>query len=282
MPNADGTRTYYETITAAVNDVAQHGYDSEERVAFWAEEIRRAAERSMRSEADVERMVREAMAAVFHKQVDLGAVLTRNPGVSAYTLQMVRPELHAELSRRVAASMNLIKINRPQAIAKTQQRFRGWATSVPAGGSETVKRVEQKVELRKALPQLPYEERRVIIDQNAKLFNAINSTVALNGGAIGAIWHSHKYQRGYNGRPAHNARDGKFFLVKGSWAQEGGLVKPGPAGYTEDVEQPSEFPFCKCSWEFKFSLRSIPDVCMTDKGREMLRAARERIRAHAP
>lgn len=279
MPNPNGTRTYYEAITAAVQDIAAHGYDSEARVAYWAEEIRRAAERSMKSEDEVQRMVREAMMAVFRKQVDLGGVLKRNPGVSAYTLAQVKPELHAELSRRVAASTNLIKLNRPAAIAKTQARFRGWATSVPAGGSKTVEKVEEKDNLRKALAQLPFEERRVVIDQAAKLFNSINTTVATNGGAIGAEWHSHKNQAGYDGRPAHNARDGKFFLLRGSWAQEAGLVRPGPAGYTDAVEQPSEFPFCKCSWEWKFSLRSIPRECLTAKGEAALREAREKLRA---
>lgn len=281
MPDASGQRTYYEIITAAINWFSERGYTSAEDVDYWSEEIRRAAERSMRSEAEIERMVREAMAAVFHKQVDLNGVLRRNPGVSAYTLERVKPELHAELSRRVAASANLIKINRPQAIAKTQQRFRGWATSVPPGGSDRVEKTEIKSDVRKALAQLPFEERRVIIDQSAKLFNAINTTVSTNGGAIGATWHSHKYQRGYDGRPTHNARDGRFFLVRSSWAQEAGLVKPGPDGYTDSVEQPSEWPFCKCSWEFKFSLRSIPDFCLTDKGREALRQARNKIAAMA-
>lgn len=279
MPDPAGRLSYYETITAAVNDMALHGYDSEERVAYWAEEIRKAAERSLRSEAEVARMVREAMAAVFTKQVINGGVLRLNPGVSAYTLERIKPELHAELSRRVAASVNLIKLNRPVAIAKTQARFRGWATSIPPGGSKTVERAEEKKDLRKALASLPFEERRVIIDQNAKLFSAINSTVALNGGAIGAVWHSHANQRGYDGRPTHNTRDGVFFLVRDSWAQEDGLVKPGPAGYTDAVEQPAEWPFCKCSWEFKYSLRSVSDVCITDKGREALRAARAKISA---
>ena len=277
MPDSSGRPTYYEAITAAVNDIAEHGYDSEERVNYWAEEIRKAAERSMRSMDEVERMVREAMAAVFHRQVTNGGALRLNPGVTPYTLERIKPELHAELSRRVAASVNLIKLKRPEAIAKTQARLRGWATSIPPGGSPRVEKVETKTEFRKALAQLPFEERRVVIDQSAKLFEAINTTVATNGGAIGAEWQSHVHQAGYDGRPTHNAREGKFFLLKGSWAQEAGLVKPGPNGYTEDVEQPAEWPFCKCKFLWRFSLRSIPDVCLTHKGREALRAARAKV-----
>jgi hypothetical protein len=51
MPNPDGTPTYYETISLAVSDIAAHGYDSQERVAYWQEQIKRAAERSLKSEA---------------------------------------------------------------------------------------------------------------------------------------------------------------------------------------------------------------------------------------
>lgn len=274
--------TYFEVLTAAVNDVAVHGYDSEERVAYWTDQIRRAAEKTMRSEAEVEQAVREGMLSIFRRQIEGGAVLRHNPGITPFTLQQIRPELHAELERRIAASINLIKLNRPQAVLKTQQRFRGWATSVPKGGAKDVKKVKQKKELRKALSQLPFEERRVIIDQNAKLVSAINTTVAENGGAIGAKWHAHgPHQRGYDGRPAHNARDEKFFLVRGSWADLAGLVKPNQNGYTDEVEQPAELPYCRCSWEYKFSLRSIPPECLTAKGEKALREARAKVAANA-
>lgn len=279
MPNAKGELSYTEVLTAAIADIAEHGYDSAERVAWWEAEIRRAAERSMRSLDEVERAVRAAMAAVYRKQVDQRGVLQLNPGVTPYTLERIRPELRAELDRRVAASVDLIRLNRPQAILKTQQRFRGWATSVPKGGAKGIKRQEQKVEIRKALSQLPFEERRVIIDQNAKLFSSINSTVAENGGAIGAFWQSHKFQHGYNGRPDHNARQGEFFLLRDSWARQGGLVKPGKSGYTDEIEQPAELPFCRCWYQYVFSLRSVPEECVTAKGRRALDEAKAKVAA---
>lgn len=279
MPNPDGSLTYYETLTAAVNDIAEHGYDSEERVAYWSEQIRLAAERTLRSEAEIDAMVRQAMLAVYQKQVERGGVLKINPGVTAFRLEQIKPELHAELNRRIASSIDLIKLNRPQAILKTQQRFRGWATSVPKGGAKGIKKVAQKKELRKALASLPFEERRVIIDQNAKLISAINTTVATNGGAIGAFWHSHKYQAGYDGRPEHNARDGRFFLVRDSWAHQAGLVQPNEDGYTDDIEQPAELPYCKCFYQYVYALRSVPTDCLTRKGEETLREARQKVMA---
>jgi hypothetical protein len=269
--------TYYQAITYAINDIAQHGYDSADRVAYWTEIIRRAALRSLKPEAQVEQDIKDVLTAAFIKQIDGGAVLRNNPGVKPFTLQMIKPELHAELSRRIAASADLIKLNRPVAIEKTLRRFQGWATSLPPGKPADVQRQKTKMEVKKALSQLPFEERRVIIDQNAKLVSAINTTVAVNGGAIGGYWQSHKDQRGYNGRPDHNARDGLFFLVRDSWAHADGLVKPNTNGYTDDIEQPAQLPFCKCAWVWRYSLRSVPKECLTKKGEEALQAARAKV-----
>jgi len=279
MVDPNATLTYSEALTAAIADIAEHGYDSEERVQYWAEVIRRAAERSMRSLDEVERAVAAAMTAVYAKQVERRGILRFNPGVTPFTLDRIQPQLRDELNRRIAASVNLIKLNRPQAVMKTMQRFRGWATSVPRGGSADVNRVKQRVEIRKALSQLPFEERRVIIDQNAKLFSSINATVAENGGAIGGFWQSHKFQHGYNGRPAHNARQGDFFLLRHSWARDAGLVKPGKHGYTDEIEQPAELPFCRCWYQYVYSLRSVPEECLTKKGQAALEEARAKVAA---
>lgn len=271
--------SYFETLTAAINDLAEYGYDSQSRIDYWAEQIRLAAERSLKSPDEIDRMMRDAMAAVYRKAVDQGGALKFHPGVSRFTLERIRPQLHDELRRRIAANADLIKRNRAEAIEKTQRRFRAWGTSIPAGGSDRIDRREEKTVLRKALASLPHHDRAVIIDQTAKLNAAISATIALNGDALGAIWHSHKHQAGYDGRPDHNARDGKFFLVKGSWADQRGLVKPGPNGYVDGIEQPAELPFCRCHWQWIYALRSIPDDCMTDKGRETLRAARAALAA---
>lgn len=274
--------SYYAVLTAAINAVAVEGYTSQEFIDHWADQLRRAAERSMRSQAEIDAAVRDALASIFRRQVDQAGVLRRVPGVSAYTLQRMRPELHAELGRRIAASLDLIKLNREEAIEKQTRRFKGWATSIPAGGSETVDRVQEKTDIRKSLASMDFNSRRVVVDQSHKLFNAINTTVAVNGGAIGAVWQSHKYQQHYRGRPAHDARDGTFWLLKGSWADETGLVKPIKAGqYTETIEQPGEFVFCRCAWIWKMSLRSIPPECLTEKGREALAEAKRKVMANA-
>lgn len=235
----------YDTVIAeAVADFVKFGFDSAERLEYWTERIREVAISCMGSYTDIEDTVREALTRIYTESVEKNGVLKFAPGVSAFQLQMMRPELHAELQRRIMVSAELIKLDRPQAIDRTLQRFQGWATSVPKGGSPITKRREEKIKIKKALAQLPYQERRVIIDQSAKLFSAINTTVAVNGGALGAFWHSHKLQRDYNGRIEHNKRDGHFFFVPDSWAMKAGYLKKGAYDYTDSVEQPGEFVFC--------------------------------------
>jgi len=186
--------------------------------------------------------------------------------------------------RRIISGIDLIKLNRPVAIAKTVQRFTGWATSVPEGGfpsdvrKGTYKYVDIKGDVQRSMSSLPFEERRVIIDQNAKLMSAINTTVAEGGGAIGAIWQSHKHQKGYDGRPQHNKRDGELFLVRDSWVIQKGLVKRGAGAYTDSIEQPGEFVFCRCSWVYVFNLRDLPADWLTKKGTETLATARQKTR----
>lgn len=277
-------KTFYETVAAAIKDIAEHGYDSPERLEHWRRLIEAAAASSFVSMDEVERDVRKTMTLAYYRMVTKGGLLRRMPQISAYTLQRLTPQLQSELNRRIISSIDLIKLNRPVAIAKTLQRFSGWATSVPEGGfpsdvrKGTYKYVEVKQDLQKAMASLPFEERRVIIDQNAKLMSAINSTVALGGGAIGAIWQSHKHQKNYDGRPQHNKRDGDLFLVRDSWVIQKGLVKRGAGAYTDSIEQPGEFVFCRCSWVYVFNLRDLPADWLTKKGTETLAAARQKTK----
>lgn len=271
--------SYDQVIAEAVEDFVKFGFDSTDRLEYWTDRLREAAIECLGSYAATDEAVREALTRVFTMAVDKNGVLQFSPGVTAFQLQMMRPELHDELRRRIFTSSELIKLRRPQAIAETLQRFQGWATSVPEGGSKVVDKREEKKTIKKALAQLPYEERRVIVDQSAKLFSSINTTVAVNGGAIAAEWLSHKNQRDYNGRVEHNARDGHLFLVPDSWAMRAGYVKRGSYPLTNSVEQPGEFVFCKCGWNYKFSLRSLPTDALTQKGQDALAEARRKVAA---
>ena len=53
-------------------------------------------------------------------------------------------------------------------------------------------------------------------------------------------------------------------------AIERGLMKAGPAGYTDEIDKPGERVFCRCYYQFVYMLASLPDDMLTEKGREYL------------
>lgn len=265
---------FYDTLTRAINDLAEHGYDSAERVAYWTEEIRRAAQASMRTSAQMAEMLRRALHAVYVRMVDRGGALKLNPGVGRFTIEKVLPQLRAELDRRIMASANLIRLNKEEAIEKTLRRFQGWSTSIPPGGSAEPDKQKAKKDIRKSVAGLPFIERRVLIDQGHKLGASINATIAEGGGAIAGMWRSNFRQAGYDYRPDHKERDGQVYLVRGSWAQAKGLVKAGAAGYSDNITQPAEEPFCRCRFIYLYHLRQLPDDLITARGRAELEKVR--------
>lgn len=265
--------SFYEVITAAVADIADHGY-SPARVDAWMGQIAAAARRDMVPEAQVAATLQSSLGGLYKRYIDDGAMLRQSPGISRYSIDRVKPQLRAELNRRIAASAQLIKLNREEAIQKTLRRFSGWASSIPDGGSNVVDKRETKADIKKSLRQLPFEERRVLIDQGHKFVASLSETVASNSNAIAAIWHSHWRQLNYKYRPDHKARAGKVYTLRGNWAQEKGLMKAGPAGYIDDITRPAEEPYCRCYYQWVYSLRDLPEDMLTAKGREALAAAK--------
>lgn len=269
-------KTFYQVISAAIADIEEHGYDSQSRVERWLVAIRKAARDSMLSPTKMEAELKRTFNLIYSRMIVKGGVLKMTPGVKAYALDKVKPRLHAELQRRIMASSQLIKLNRDAMIEKTTQRFAGWATSIPIGGSDAVNKKETKETMRKALAQLPFEERRVMIDQGHKFTAALAEIVAVDNNAIAATWHSRWRVPGYDYRVDHKERDKLVYMVRGNWAQEKGLVKPGAAGYTDEITKPGEEIFCMCNYTFIFNLRDLPEDMLTAKGKDALNAVRIR------
>lgn len=257
---------FYETISAAIRDMTEHGFDSLSRVEYWLKEIKEAAQRSMIPEDVMERHLRETFYQTYRRQIERGGILRNHPTVSLFDINKVKPHLHAELERRIVASSSLIKLNRSAMIEKTMQRFSGWATSIPLGGSEAVNKRDENKNIRKALSQLPFEERRVAIDQGHKFVAALNEIIATDNNAIACTWHSRWRELNYNYRKDHKERDGKVYAIRGCWAIKDGYMKSGNAGYYDDITKVGEEVYCRCSNTFLYSLKSLPRDMLTAKG----------------
>lgn len=272
---------FFEVLTAAINDLMEHGFDSQERLDDWLRKLSDAARQSLIPESVLQRSLNDALGQVYWRNVGGGRLMKAHPGVSQFTLERIKPRLRAELDRRILASANLIKLNRQASIARTLQRFAGWASSVPIGGTEVEKRKEVKQTIRRGIAALPFEERRVVIDQGHKLVAAINDIVATDGGAIALIWHHVKEGGGYQARPIHVKRDGKIFVLRGNWALEQGLMKPAGAQYYDEVTAVASEPFCRCGAEYLYTLRDLPEKMLTAAGKAALLEARAKIRSLA-
>lgn len=266
--------TFNDILRDAINDFAKRGYVSQEQLDDWLRKLADAIDVTLTPDDVMERMLREAFQQMFDKMVGRGQLLQFHPGVQRFTLEKIRPALHSELQRRIQASANLIRLNREQMISKTLQRFSGWATSVPKGGSDAVRKTEEKAKVRKGIAGIPFQERRVLIDQGHKLNSALSDIVAKDTGAIAGKWFSHWREAGYDYREDHKERDGNIFVVRGNWAMGNGLMKLAGAQYTDQVTQPAEEPYCRCKYRWVYNLRDLPDAMLTAKGRAALQNVR--------
>lgn len=257
---------FYETLTAAVNDLIEHGFDNENRVRDWMDKIYLAAMKEMIPDEVILQKLEQTMKAQYHRLVTKGGVLNKH--ISKYTLERIKPKLRAELDRRIITSSNLIKLNRETAINTILRRFEGWATSIPAGGTKTTDRVKEKQNIRKSLGKLSFEERRVIIDQTHKLVSNINEIVAVDSGAIAAEWHSHWRQPNYDYRKDHKERDDKIYVIKEGWAYQEGLIK-AKNGFVTDITRPGEEVYCRCNYVYLYDLSQVKEL-LTRKGEKEL------------
>ncbi len=257
-------REFWGLLTEAVQDLAEHGYDDPKRLQDWSIRLRDAAQWNIGSDAQMTKKLRENLKALYRRTVKSG-LKRRHPGIPLFTIERIEPQLREALDRRILASADLIKINKEQAVEKTLQRFAGWATSIPPGGSKVVDKRAVKSHVAKSLQQMDFEERRLYIDQGHKLIENISAIVAEQSGAIAAKWR-HVHQAGYDGRPEHEARDGQWFVLRDSWAVKEGLVKRG--NYSDTIDQPAEAPFCRCWWEYATSLSDLPPDLLTIKGQK--------------
>jgi len=262
--------TFFEVLTEAINDIMEFGFDSKARIEKWVERIRIAANKDLLSEPQMQQAMEKALKQAFSRMVIKGGLI--NKYVSKYDVERLKPQLRSELDRRIMASANLIKFNREKNINEVLQRFEGWATSIPKGGSTAVDKVKEKQNIKKSLGKMPFEQRRVVIDQTHKLVSNINDIVAVDNGAIAARWHSHWRQANYNYRKDHKERDDKIYVIRGNWASNKGYIK-AINGYTDDITSPGEEVYCRCNYVYLYNLRQVQDL-LTKKGEVALQSSK--------
>ncbi len=266
--------TLNQILTAAIADFTEKGYTSPEQLAYWEQRLSQAIDAAMTPDDVMARILRETLQKTFQQQIDGFRILRLHPGVARFSLAKVKPQLHAELNRRVMSSANLIRLNKTEIKAKTLRRFSGWATSVPTGGSDVVARVEERQKIRKGVAGAPYEERRVLIDQGHKFVAALSDIIAVDNGALAGKWFSHWRDPGYNYREDHKERDGQIYVMRNNWALKAGLMKVAGHPYTDELTQPGEDVFCRCRYFYIYHLRDLPTDMVTEAGREKLKQVR--------
>lgn len=264
--------SFYQIVNEAIADIREHGFDSLGRIQQWAERIRLAARASLVPQVMLEKTLRITFERAYTSLITKGGYTKVHKGIPRFGVERLTPKLQEMLAQRTAMSSSLIRLNRDRMIERTEQRFQGWASSVPPGGSKATDTKEARQDIGKALKSLPFEERRVMIDQGHKFVSNLNEVIAMDNNAIAVIWHSHWRQAGYNYRKDHKERDLQVYLLKDSWAAKAGFIKVGPAGYYDAITKPAEEPFCRCSGQYLYTLGAIPEDMLTEKGKaELLR-----------
>lgn len=265
-------KSFLQLLSEAIRDFSVHGYDRF-ILLKWQGILRDKILSEIPTEAQMQGRLRTMLSALYRRKVENGQILKHHPGISRITLSSLSPSLRPELDRRIMASVDLIRLNRSQAIEKTLSRFAGWSTSIPRGGSKAVEAQEVKNHIAKPLKSLSFEERRLYIDQGHKMVSNISSVLAAQSGAIAFMWRSHWRQAGYDYRPDHKERDGKIYAIRGNWAMNKGLMNRGD-GFSDEITAPAEEPFCRCYAVFLYALRDLPDDMLTEKGKKLLSETR--------
>jgi hypothetical protein len=271
-----GRITFRRLLAQAIAEISEAGYVSSDQIEMWIARLRNAAEQDLGPEGKIDAEVNRSLQTIFDRLIERGKIFEYVPEVSRFTLAIIRPKLHAELDRRIAASVNKIKLNRREAVDRTLSRFQGWSTSIPAGGDDTIDKIETRTEIGKSVARVRYERALVDRDQGHKLIANIADIVATDAGAIAGVWHDHgEHDPSYDARKEHMARAGKTYLIRNSWAHQQGLVR-APNGFVDEYEMVGQAVSCRCWYKYITSPRRLPDGFLTKKGQEWIALGAQR------
>ena len=261
-------KSFTETVLAAIADLSEHGFDSISRLERWQLELTYAAERESQSNNAVDARLVDHLGRIYAQQITRGGALKRHK-IAAWRLENISPKLRNELDRRIMAAAQLIRLNRAAMIQKTLQRFSGWATSLPIDGSLAVDKRDEAENIKKSFRSLPFEERRVIVDQSHKLKASIDDIIAKDNGAIAGIWRC-RHTGNYTNRKDHLDRENKVYFVRDNWALRDGFAKLAGRQYMDEITIPAQEVYCSCVYVWIYAVRDLPEECWTAKAREVM------------
>lgn len=261
-----------------ISDVSTRGYVSPSQLETWTDRVRHATETALGAAGEVRDATRDRLRLLFDRFLTRG-IFRRVDGINRLDVTMVAPKARAELDRRIFAAADLIVVDRDEAVRRTVNRVRGWVSSVPPGGADVLSKVDLRAKLSKSVVDHKYHRRFVDNDQGHKLIANVAEIVAVGSGALGGVWHDHgEHDKSYNARKAHLARSGTFFLVRGSWADEQGLISHrGPVKFYDEVDACGIEPNCRCWMKWVTSPRRLPPEALTAKGRAFVAAGDEAL-----
>lgn len=263
-------KSFFQLLSEAIAHFAKKGFASQTDLKVWVKILRESLETTLPNQKVSEERVRRELKSIFTRTMSFNTAVEISPDINRFTLDKLKPAARMELERRVFASVNLIKLNREEAVATTLRRFEGWLTSIPEGGSEAVDVKDVKDRIRAPMASMDFKVRRVLTDQSNKFSQALKASIAETSKALAARWNSQWQRVNYDYREDHKERDKNVYVVRDNWAIQKGYMKVGPAGYTDEITQPAEEVYCRCTYTYIYGLRSLPDALLTDKGREFL------------
>ena len=92
---------FYETVTAAVKDITENGFDSQKRIDEWMARLRKAAESQLLPRARMEEELRQAYRTIYSRMINRGGIFMFHPGVDRFTLEKLKPAMKRELDRKI-------------------------------------------------------------------------------------------------------------------------------------------------------------------------------------
>lgn len=247
-------RVLNDIIKRAFIDIKANGIKAD-TIAYWLRLYRQAASGKafIHTPASV---IEPQLRAIFKREVTSGNIIKRHGGIAPLTLKAVQPKFRQLLEDRIKSNIQLIKLERPNSIDVSTARFSRWmldGLQMDVTLPEAYKSIQRPI-----TDQLAYEHRRRAIDQGTKMLAAIDEVLAVQGGAIVAVWHSHPPTAYYQARPEHWALNKKAFVIKGGWAYQKGLLKKGDNGFMEDLpSQPAHEIYCSCYYEHLYTIAEV-------------------------